>query len=98
MPKNSSAVAQKAGGPGRDPKLIVRIVLGVVLATNLVAAALVLFPPGGSAEDLQREATTLQAQISANQGLLERTRQHEAGCRMVSPKPGCHSSPNNRPV
>jgi type IV pilus assembly protein PilO len=78
MPKNSSAVAQKAGGPGRDPKLIVRIVLGGLLAANLVAAALVLFPPGGSAEELQREATTLQAQISANQGLLERTRQHVA--------------------
>src|SRR5215469_9260088 len=78
MPKNSSAVIQKAGGQGRDAKLIVRIVLGVLLAANLVAAALVLFPPGGSAEELQREATTLQAQISANQGLLEHTRQHVA--------------------
>jgi len=65
-------------GGQRDPKLIVRVVVGALLAANLVATALVLFPPGGSAEDLQREATTLQAQLSANQPLLERTRQHLA--------------------
>jgi len=53
-------------------------VLGALLAANMVAAALVLFPPGGSAEELQREATMLQAQLSANQALVERTRQHLA--------------------
>src|SRR5580658_100204 len=73
MPRNS-----KSAGASRDPRLLVRIVLGVLVAANLAAAALVLFPPGGSAEDLQRQMTSLQSQISSNQALLERTRQHLA--------------------
>ncbi|HLH42592.1 MAG TPA: type 4a pilus biogenesis protein PilO [Bryobacteraceae bacterium] len=79
MPKSSSA-----GRPvsptavARSPKTIARVVVGLLLAANLVAAAWVLFPPGGSAEELQREAAALQAQISADQALLERTRQHVA--------------------
>jgi Tfp pilus assembly protein PilO len=56
----------------------VRVVLGILVAANLAAAALVLFPPGGSAEDLQRKLASLQSQISSNQALLERTRQHLA--------------------
>jgi Tfp pilus assembly protein PilO len=74
MPRNSKS----AGGGSRDPRLLVRIVLGVLVAANLAAAALVLFPPGGSAEDLQRQMASLQSQISSNQALLERTRQHLA--------------------
>jgi Tfp pilus assembly protein PilO len=73
MPRNS-----KSAGGSRDPRLLVRIVLGVLVAANLAAAALVLFPPGGSAEDLQRQMASLQSQISSNQALLERTRQHLA--------------------
>jgi hypothetical protein len=46
------------------------------LAANIVAAGLVLFPPGGSAEDLDRQLTGLQAQITSKQALLERTRRH----------------------
>src|ERR1700758_30646 len=74
MPRNSESTA----GGSRDPRLLVRIVLGVLVAANLAAAALVLFPPGGSAEDLQRQMASLQSQISSNQALLERTRQHLA--------------------
>jgi Tfp pilus assembly protein PilO len=74
MPRNSNSAA----GGSRDPRLLVRIVLGVLVAANLAAAALVLFPPGGSAEDLQRQMASLQSQTSSNQALLERTRQHLA--------------------
>jgi Tfp pilus assembly protein PilO len=74
MPRNSESAARGS----RDPRLLVRIVLGVLVAANLAAAALVLFPPGGSAEDLQRKLASLQSQISSNQALLERTRQHLA--------------------
>jgi Tfp pilus assembly protein PilO len=74
MPRNSKS----ASGGSRDPRLLVRIVLGVLVAANLAAAALELFPPGGSAEDLQRQMVSLQSQISSNQALLERTRQHLA--------------------
>src|SRR5215472_9506640 len=64
MPKNSSQ--------------IIRIVLGALVAANLIAAGLVLFPPGGSAEELQRQMTTLQTQLAQNKARLERAREHVA--------------------
>jgi type IV pilus assembly protein PilO len=63
MPKNSST-------------LIIRVVLGALLAANLVAAGLVLFPPGGSAENLQRQMPALQSQVAQAKARLERTREH----------------------
>jgi len=63
-------------GQWRNPKLVVRLVLGVLLAANLVAAGLVLFPPGGSAEDLERQLAGLQSQAMTRQATLERARQH----------------------
>ena len=45
----------------REPQTFVRAVLGVLLAANLIAAGLVLFPPGGSAEDLERQRASLLA-------------------------------------
>ena len=74
MPRNS-----KAQGPGprakrRDVRQTIRIVLGSLLALNLIAAGLLLFPPGGSADDLERELASLQSQIMQKRGLLERTR------------------------
>jgi hypothetical protein len=39
---------------------------------------MVLFPPGGSAEDLERQMASLQSQVTQNKALLERTRQHAA--------------------
>ena len=50
-------------GQWRDPKYALRVVLGVLVAMNLIAAALVLFPIGGSAEDLERQLTNLRAQL-----------------------------------
>ena len=60
----------------KDAKLVVRVVLGVLLAANLIAVGLVLFPPGGSAEELDRQFTSLQSQLAARKAMLERTRQH----------------------
>jgi type IV pilus assembly protein PilO len=62
----------------RDPKLAVRIVLGILVAMNLAAAGLVLFPPGGSAEDLERQASSLESQVQARRVVLDRTREHAA--------------------
>lgn len=56
--------------------MMVRAVLGVLLAANLVAVGLLLFPVGGSAEDLERQFQTLQSQVRTQQATLERTRQH----------------------
>jgi Tfp pilus assembly protein PilO len=67
-----------SGSLVRDSKFAVRLVLGVLVAANLVAAVLVLFPIGGSAESLERESASLQAQVRARQTVLEQTRQHAA--------------------
>ena len=69
MPKNSSP---------RNSSNAIRVVLGALVAANLIAAGLVLFPPGGSADELQREMTTLQSQVAQNKARLERTREHVA--------------------
>jgi Tfp pilus assembly protein PilO len=60
----------------REPKVIVRIALGALAAANLVAAGLVLFPPGGSAEDLERQRAALAGQVTSQQALLAQTKQH----------------------
>jgi hypothetical protein len=62
----------------RDPQTIIRVVLGTLLGANLIAAGFVLFPPGGSAEDLERERTNLQTQVRAGHATLDRLRQHAA--------------------
>jgi len=61
-----------------DPQFVVRVVLGVLLAANLVALGLVLFPPGGSAEELEQQVATLQSQIRPRQVAVERIREHAA--------------------
>jgi type IV pilus assembly protein PilO len=65
-------------GRGRDPKFLVRVILGTLLAANLVAAGLILYPPGGSAQDLQRQAASLQTQIGAKQAAIKLARAHAA--------------------
>jgi hypothetical protein len=55
-----------------------RVVLGVLLAANLIAAGILLFPPGGSAEDLQKELASLQEQATTKRALLQKTREHLA--------------------
>ena len=60
----------------------VRVLLGVLLAANLIAAGILLFPPGGSAEDLERELASLQSQATTKRALLEKTRQHAAAVEL----------------
>ena len=55
-----------------------RIGVGALAALNLIAAGLVFFPPGGSAEDLERQLSSLQSQVQSREALLERTREHAA--------------------
>jgi type IV pilus assembly protein PilO len=58
----------------RDPRVVARLAVGTLLLAN-VAAALFLFKPwGGSADDLARELSTLQAQLPQRQALLARTK------------------------
>jgi len=62
----------------RNSSQLIRIVLGALLAANLIAAGLVMFPPGGSAESLQREMATLQSQLAQSKARVERSREHVA--------------------
>jgi Tfp pilus assembly protein PilO len=60
----------------RGPQGIVRAVLGVLVAANLIAAGFVLFPPGGSAEDLEQQHISLDAQLRTARDHVNLTRLH----------------------
>jgi hypothetical protein len=71
----------KGQGPGArgqfgELKFVLRVLVGVLLAANLIAAGILLFPPGGSAEDLERELASLQSQAATKRALVEKTRQN----------------------
>jgi type IV pilus assembly protein PilO len=59
---------------GRDPRLVFRIVLGLLLAANLAAALLVFRPIGGSAEELERRLVALRRDLQQSQAVLQRLR------------------------
>ena len=61
-------------GRFKNPQFVLRVVVGVLLAANLVAAGILLFPPGGSAEDLQKQLVSLESQATTKRALLEKTR------------------------
>lgn len=55
-----------------------RIVLGVLVLLNLGAGAFVMFPPGGSADEVAARLAGLQAQTAAARVRLAETRAHAA--------------------
>jgi Tfp pilus assembly protein PilO len=57
---------------GKDPRLTVRIALGLLLAANLVAAAAVFKPWGGSAEGLQQQLAQLNREQQQRQAAVKR--------------------------
>ena len=70
MPRNFSL---KAAGPS-NPRSVIRVVLGVLAAANLVAGYFVLRPPGGSSQELRQQAAEMTRQIGQQQSTLDRTR------------------------
>jgi type IV pilus assembly protein PilO len=54
----------------KDPRLVMRVILGLLVTANLVGAVVVLKPFGGSAEDLRRERQALDAQLNQAQRRL----------------------------
>ena len=58
----------------RDPSSALRVILGTLVLLNLIAAGLVMFPPGGSPEQMQIKLQTLQVQILQSKAQLGRTR------------------------
>ena len=75
MAKNSKIKAPVAAKRANNAQ-IARIVLGVLVVLNLVAAGLVLYPPGGSAEALEQDLVQLQAQLKQSKTRLEETKRH----------------------
>jgi len=59
---------------------------GVLVGANLMAAGLVMWPIGGSAEDLERERVRLLEQVRKQQVTLERSRQNAAASKKPAPK------------
>jgi Tfp pilus assembly protein PilO len=57
----------------KDPRVAVRIVLGVLLVANLAAALVVFRPWGGSAEDLMRQEQQLRQQLARAEARLKQS-------------------------
>ena len=57
----------------KDPRVAVRIVLGILLAANLAAALIVFRPWGGSAEDLTRQQWQLRQQLTQAEKRLKQS-------------------------
>lgn len=60
--------------PPNNPRTALRLLVGLLLAANVVAAYFVVRPLGGSPEDLRQQAADMRAQIPQKQRLLTRTR------------------------
>jgi len=75
MPRISiAAVRERLRIGGRNPRTIARVVLGALVAADLVAALIVLKPWAGSVEDLDRQAVTLRQQVTQKDGALQKLR------------------------
>lgn len=58
----------------KDPRVVARVVLGVLLLANLTAAYAIFQPLGGSAEELNQQLTDMGLQLKREQIQLQRTR------------------------
>jgi len=78
MPK-SSKLAPKIPLKGlslKDPRVAMRVLVGVLLAANLAMAVVAFKPFGGGADDLRKEQARLSSQLRQVQANLEKSRQH----------------------
>ncbi|HTP26860.1 MAG TPA: type 4a pilus biogenesis protein PilO [Bryobacteraceae bacterium] len=54
----------KLGAGMTDPRVIMRVIIGLLLIANLAAAVIAFKPFGGSADDLTRERERLSSQVN----------------------------------
>jgi type IV pilus assembly protein PilO len=59
----------------KDPRVVMRGIIGALLVANLAAAVVAFKPFGGSAEDLRREQESLGSQLTQLQNRLAKSRQ-----------------------
>ena len=60
MPRSSKLPAQ-----WREPRVLLRGIIGALLLANVIAAVIAFKPFGGGAEDLQRDEANLQQQLTS---------------------------------
>jgi hypothetical protein len=60
--------------PPNNPRSIIRLGLGLLIAANLVAGYFVIRPIGGSPADLRQQEREMRTQIQQQQGILDRTK------------------------
>lgn len=65
MSRNSEWVARL-----REPRTIMRVFIGVLVAANLAMAVVAFKPFGGSADDLRKTAAALRARLAATQARI----------------------------
>jgi type IV pilus assembly protein PilO len=59
----------------REPRVALRLIIGLLLAANLVAVWAVMRPPGGSAEQLEEQIAQVSAEIQQRRTTVERLKQ-----------------------
>ena len=64
MPKSSNGRKSPVAAL-RDPRVVMRAIIGLLLVANLVAAVFAFKPFGGSADDLRLEEGQLRSQLNA---------------------------------
>jgi Tfp pilus assembly protein PilO len=67
MPRNFKAAL-------KDPRVVMRAIIGALLAANLVAAVLAFKPFGGSAGDLRKQQVDLGRQLAQSQARLMKSK------------------------
>src|SRR6266542_1451873 len=72
MPRSSSLAGRLVW---KDPRIVIRVVLGTLVALNIIAALVLWKPWGGSPEDLARDEHALRQQVSQMQARLNQSRQ-----------------------
>ena len=79
MPKNSKLAPPTLKGISmKDPRIVMRVVIGVLLVANVAMAVVAFKPFGGSADDLRQDERRLSEQLRQLKLNLEATRQHVA--------------------
>ena len=61
-------------GSLRDPRIVMRAVIGTLLAANLAAAVMAFHPFGGSPDDLRRQQQSLTASLADGRSRLAASR------------------------
>lgn len=60
--------------PPNNPRAVIRLVLGILIAANLIALFFVIRPMGGSPQQLSEQAAAMRTQIRQQHASLDRTK------------------------